>query len=293
MKTSLPRFLLSLAVTSLLFQPVAFGQRQLGTKKGPASKIYVVDVTGESQIESGNKIYTTQQSTAYDAPGTVIETKANSHDSLVYSNGTGMYVDQNTRVEIDTFAQEPFHADYGTDLGALVEPSVSRSKVHVSRGAVGVCTSQLISGSSMRYTTPLAEINIRGGRISIEANGEESHVDLLEGDVTVRSGGKDVGGQILRPGERATIRPAANAGDAPSITIGPIPEDQLAAANERVAQACQSRTAVTFELLAGGAAGDESAGADAEPQQQIVAKPTLPPDPTVPVVVSPDRLPGT
>ena len=66
--------------------------------------------------------------------------------------------------------------------------------------------------------------------------------------------------------------------------------------HDRAAQACGARTAVTFELLAGGASG-EAAGADRASaevdQQSIVAKPTLPPDPTIPVVVSPDRLPGT
>ena len=207
-----------------------------------------------------------------------------------------MYLDQDTRVEIESFAQEPFEADYAANLGALVEPSVSRSQVRVAHGSVGVCTTRLMSGSSMQYSTPFADINVRGGRISIEANADESHVDLIEGDVTVRSGSMDVGGQLLRPGERATIRPPANAGDPPTITIGPIPDDRLAAANDRAAQACGARTAVTFELLAGGASG-EAAGADRASaevdQQSIVAKPTLPPDPTIPVVVSPDRLPGT
>jgi hypothetical protein len=298
MKSRSARFLLAIAVTTLVVHFSAFAQSQPGTKKGPTSKIYIVDSAGESQIEHGNKIYPTEQATAYDAPGTVIETKGKSHNSFVYSNGTGMYVDQDTRVEIESFAQEPFQADYATNLGALVEPSVSRSHVRISRGSVGLCTSKLISGSSMQYSTPFADVNVRGGRISIDANADESHIDLLEGDVTVRSGGKDIGGQILHPGERATIRPAANAGDPPTITIGPIPDDQLAAANERAAQACGARTSVTFELLAGGgAAGEatgEAAGADAEVnQQKIGAKPVLPPDPTIPVVVSPDRLPGT
>jgi ferric-dicitrate binding protein FerR (iron transport regulator) len=83
------------------------------------------------------------------------------------------------------------------------EPSISQSEVHVAHGAVGICTSQLVSGSSMLYTTPQASMNIRGGKVSIQTNADETIIDLLDGDLTVRGGSKDVGGQILRPGERA------------------------------------------------------------------------------------------
>ncbi|MSU46417.1 MAG: hypothetical protein EXS42_04660 [Lacunisphaera sp.] len=80
--------------------PNAFAQRQLGKKKGPTSKLYVAETRGETQIQTGGKIYAARQATAFDAPGTVIETKDDSHNAFVYSNGIGMFIDQNTRVAV-------------------------------------------------------------------------------------------------------------------------------------------------------------------------------------------------
>jgi len=304
MKTKLARTLLLSVAVLVAVAPSAFAQRQLGKKKGPTSKIYLAEAVGDSQIQTGEKIYSARQATAFDAPGTVIETKEGAHNAFVYSNGTGMFVDQNTRVEIDRFVQEPFKPDRNSTADAPFEPSISQSEVHVSYGAVGVCTSQLISGSSMSYSTPQAAVNIRSGKVSIETNADQTIIDLLEGDVTVRSGSKDVGGQILRAGERAVVR-AAPAGQPPLVTISPIPPEALQASDERVSVACNAKKTVTFEVIEQKAeAGLDATGAPtgtgpapADPNgtgdtQQIVAKPTVPANPPTNIVVSPDRLPG-
>jgi hypothetical protein len=322
MKTSLLRVLITLLMAALVAAPVAHAQRSLGKKKGPASKLYMAEAVGESTVQNGDKIYTARQATAFDAPGTVIETKAGAHNAIVYSNGTGMFVDENTRVEIDRFVQEPFQPERNTNLGAIIEPSISQSTVHVAQGAVGVCTSQLISGSSMTYSTPHGSVNIRGGRVSIETTGNTTHIDLLEGDITVRGGGRDVGGHILRPGERATIVPSLTGGQ-PTISVGPIPPAVLQTVSERTDTACQAKKTVTFEVIEKKAeegleaTAEEPAGADgegtaandtgttpgtesaedeaagAESEQEIVARPTVPAEPPTNIVASPSALPGT
>jgi hypothetical protein len=172
MKTKTARILLLSVAALVAVAPSAFAQRQLGKKKGPTSKIYLAEAVGDAQIQTGEKIYTARQATAFDAPGTVIETKEGAHNAFVYSNGTGMFVDQNTRVEIDRFVQEPFQPDRKTTADAPYEPSISQSSVHVAHGAVGICTSQLVSGSSMLYSTPQASVNIRGGKVAIETNAD-------------------------------------------------------------------------------------------------------------------------
>lgn len=312
MKTSPSRLFLACLVGAVIAAPSALAQRQLEKKNGPVSKIYLAETKGETQIQNGDRIYTARQSTAFDAPGSVIETRAESHNALVYSNGTGMFVDQSTRVEVNRFVQEPFRPDHGNHLATPYEPSVSQSNIFVSYGAVGICTSQLISGSTMLYSTPHAAINIRGGKVVIESTPEATIVDLVEGDLTVRSGDKDVGGQVLRAGERAVIRPGA-AGQEPLITIQPIPRDAMPVDDRRVEMACNARKSVTFEIIerkaeeglnqaggeqavadgsASGELSDEAAGAQAD-NQQIVASPTVPSTPPNNIVVSPDRLPGT
>jgi hypothetical protein len=304
MKANFIRTVLLSLVAGMIVAPAALAQRQLGKKKGPTSKIFLAEAVGESEIQTGEKIYAARQATAFDAPGTVIETKAGAHNAFVYSNGTGMFVDENTRVEIDRFVQEPFRPDRNSTADAPFEPSISQSSVHVVRGAVGVCTSQLVSGSSMSYSTPQASVNIRGGKVSIETNANESIIDLLEGDVTVRGGAKDVGGQILRAGERAIVR--STPGGQSSITISRIPPEALQASDERVSVACNAKKTVTFEIIeskaeagldaptgdaTNTASGDDSAGAAGT--QEIIAKPTVPANPPINIVVSPDRLPGT
>ena len=306
MKTNFARWFLLCTAVLVAVSPGAFAQRQLGKKKGPTSKLYIAEAKGDTQIQTGDKIYTARQATAFDAPGTVIETKENSHNTLVYSNGTGLYIDQNTRVEIDRFVQEPFNPQRNASAEALVEPSISHSDVFVSRGAVGICTSQLVSGSSMSYATKHATVNIRGGKVSIETNANETTIDLLEGDITVRSGGKDIGGQIIRPGERAVIRPGP-AGQPSSVTISQIPPERLQVVDDRVNVACNAKKTVTFEVIEKRAeagldapplaapAGPETPGstpAGDDPTQEIVAKPTVPEQLPSNVVVSPDRLPG-
>ena len=294
---------LAFAVT-VVTVPSSLAQRQLGKKKGPTSKVYIAETKGETQIQNGDKIYTARQATAFDAPGTVIETKANSHNALVYSNGTGLFVDESTRVEINRFVQEPFRPERNNQLDSPYEPSMSQSDVFLSHGAIGICTSQLVSGSSMLYSTPHAAINIRGGKVAIESNPNETIVDLLEGDLTVRYNGRDVGGQILHAGERAFIRPGATVGEEPTITIGPIPREAMQRDDERVEMACNAKKSVTFDIIERKAAegldqptdtvpaDNEAAGADGG-TQEIVANPTVPQTPPTNIVVSPDRLPGT
>ncbi|HYC69733.1 MAG TPA: hypothetical protein VEB66_00915 [Opitutaceae bacterium] len=278
--------LLALGLASACLMAPAFGQRQLGRRTTPTAKFFVAEVKGESQITSGERVHEGRQASAYDAPGTVIETKADSHSAVVYSNGTGMFVDSDTRVEIERFSQEPFvPSQYTPDA----EPSITQSNIFVSRGFVGVCTGQLVSGSTMSYSTAHAAVNVRGRKIGIRTSPEETVIYLLEGDVTVRSDARDFNGHVLRPGEQAVVRPGA-AGQPASVTISPIPSDVMASLDERVTVACNARRTVSFETI--DRAADGGGEGDGE-SQEIVARPTVEAEVPTNLVVSPDRLPGT
>lgn len=305
MKTS---FAFLTAATAALLSSVILSAAdavQPGQAKGPVSKLYVAEVKGEGQVQTKDKVFVPQQATAFNAPGTVIETKEKSHNALVYSNGTGLFVDQSTRVEIVDFTQAPFATPAESTEENASEPSLSQSNVRVPHGAVGICTSRLLTGSAMTYSTPTALINIRGGRLSIESLADRTIVDLLEGDITVRALTNDPAGQKVRAGERAIIRNTASAGGEPLVTIEQIPQESLPVDERRTEIACTSRRSVTFEVigrrpgqnaLAGSEIaaiptdGNEAAGAEAE---QIAARPTVPQNPPSNIVVSPDRLPGT
>ena len=292
MKTPKQIILLTTAL-ALALTPTVYAQRQLGKKKGPTSKIYLAETSGEGQIQTEGKVYEPKQATAFDAPGTIIETNEDAHQAFVYSNGTGMYVDGSTRVEVDRFVQEPFQPERNSTTN---EPSISQSDVFVAHGFVALCTSALVSGSTMGYSTPQGSINIRGGKMAIQTSAKETTFYLLEGDVTVRSSGKDVGGQVLHPGEKAVVRPGV-AGGPPSITIAPIESEIRSSLDDRTAVACNARKTVTFEIIekkaelgAGGPSDTEGPPVNT-PTAEIVPIPLVPEVQPTNITVSPDAIP--
>jgi hypothetical protein len=213
-------------------------------KKNPTSKIYVADMNGEAQIDTGEKIDDLTKKSVYNAQGTVIETKQKSNNAMVFSNGTGSYFDEDTRVEIKTFAQEPFTPNR-TDMD--VEPSISQTKAFVARGAIGLCTSKLVAGSNMTYSTALGSVNVRGKRIVVAASDRETKISMIEGESTVKGGDLDLGGQTLKAGQQAIIRKGAP-GQPNLVEIQQIPDNEKQALEEKVTLACMAKKTVYFEV---------------------------------------------
>ena len=306
MKTFATRLLILGVAALVALSPDALAQRQLGKKKGPTSKLYIAESKGNTQIKTGDKVYTASQASAFDAPGTVIETSGESQATFVYSNGVGMTVGENSHVEINRFDQAPFTA---SNANGVDEPSSSQSEVHLSRGSLGLATSKLATGSTMSVTTPLGSVNIRGGNIKIETTDDVTVISLLDGAATVFRGENDGLGTVLNPGEQIVLRRVPNA-KLPIIQISPIPPLQLPLLTDFLTVASNARQTVSFEVIeqratqgldnppasvAGGStgAGDGlAAGAATETTQEIVARPTVPANLPTNVVVSPDRLTG-
>lgn len=221
-------------------------------KKNPSSKLFVSDVSGEAQIDTGENVEDLNKRSVYSAQGTVIETKkpANPQDksktfsTMVYSNGTGAFFDADTRVEIRRFVQEPF---VPTRSDSEVEPSISQTQAFVSRGTVGLCASKLVAGSVMQYTTPLASVNIRGRKVVIQSDENVTKISMLEGESTVRAGALDMGGHTLHAGEQAIIRPSGP-GQPNLIEIEKIPANESSQLDEKVAMACMAKKTVYFEV---------------------------------------------
>ena len=276
MKSLTPHFLLSVAIAGIFVSSGFAQQTDLGNRKGPTTKIYLAETKGESAIVSNGKTFTAEQAKSFDAQGTMIETKDKSHNAFVYSNGTGLYMEENTRIKIDRFAQERFLPSDPNKTNPEIEPSSSQSNVVLSQGTIGICTNQLAVGTTMVYSTSSAVVIIRRGRVSIESTSDGTIVDLLEGDITVRNGAQDQVGQVLRPGDRAVVR-AATAGQPATLTIVPTPKDAMAPLDERSNVACNAKKTVFFD------ANDAA-------NQEITANPAVPAKLPANITVSPDRL---
>jgi hypothetical protein len=222
------------------------------TKKNPTSKLYVSDVSGEAQIDTNDNVQDLMKRSVYTAEGTIVETKkaateadqGKTFSTAVYSNGTAAYFDEDTRVEIKAFQQEPFTPNRAD---ADVEPSISKTQAHVSRGTVGLCASKLVAGSSMNYSTALGSVNIRGQKVVIEAHDNETKISMLDGESTVRGGSQDMGGQVLKAGQQAIIR-HGGAGQPNIVQVQTIPQAELAVLDDKVAMACMAKKTVYFEV---------------------------------------------
>lgn len=287
----------------------AFGQ---GKKKNPASKVFVSDVNGEAQIDTGDTIQDLSKRSVYTAQGTIIETKrpenegdrGKNYSTMVYSNGTGAFFDADTRVEVQRFVQEPFTPNRAD---VEFEPSISQTQAFIARGAVGLCTSKLVAGSSMTYQTPHGSVNIRGRKIVIETSKEVTKISMLEGDSTVRAGSMDMGGHTVHSGEQAIIRPGGP-GMPNSIEIVKIPENDVSRLDDKVSMACMAKKTVYFDVQEKKEGeGDDAAGADngpitafdddngkpGEPVREIVPIEVTPTNPSSDHVMTTSRSDGT
>ncbi len=277
-----------LALTGLLSVATAPGLFAAGNRQA-TSQIYVTHLQGEALIDTGDLIEGLTPRSVYSAEGAVIETRENAENSMVFSNGTGVFFSPETRLEVRRFVQEPF-SPVRNDLE--IEPSISQALINLHRGSVGLCTSRQVAGSSMVYSTPHASVNIRGNRVVIEASEFETKISLIEGDVTVRAGENDAGGQTLQNGQQAIIR--REPGQPPLFMIQPIPANESAALEQKVAMACLARRTVYFDVVdqgeAAGSAFDDVAGQQAiEPIEVIPSRPPVEFTVSTSTVPSPDQ----
>ena len=215
-------------------------------RRNPTSKFYVADVEGFSQVNTGEKIEDLTEKSVFDAEGTIVETKPDSSNSLVMSNGVGLNFGPDTKLIVKRFLQEPFQPNR-TDLES--EPSVSQTRTMLSRGAVGICSGKLVAGSSMIYDTPHGSVAILSQNVqkaAIQVSDDETIVTLFEGAITLR-GDNMAGGEALQPGQQAVIR-KRGVDQPPEITISPIPQDQKEKLEDMVNSACQARKKVYFDV---------------------------------------------
>jgi hypothetical protein len=246
---------------------------------GPTSKLFVADIKGQSDRNTVDTISTLTKKDVFDAQGSSIVTAKDSNNSMVYSNGSGIFLDSDTRLDVKKFTQEPFTPNrYDLDQ----EPSVSQTQAYVSHGLVGLCTSKLSAGSNMVYSTPQASIDIRSKKVVIETSNYETRVSVLQGDVTVQ--GSDGGaGQVLHGGQEAIVRSNATNQTSSIVHVGAIPDERKQFLGDRVAMACIAKRTVYFEVV-------DHTSAEGATTQQIQATEVVPTNKPTDFTISPSQL---
>jgi hypothetical protein len=269
-------------------------------KKSPTSKLYVADAVGENLIDTGVEVDDLTKKSVYNAAGTIVETKPNSNTSIVLSNGTGIFVDVNTRVHIKAFEQEAFRPNR-SDMED--EPSISKTHLFVEKGVIGIATSKLVAGSTTVFDTPLASAVIHGRKAVILSEDNLTVISMIQGEATVQAGPLDRP-RLVKNHQQIVVRPG-KPGEADIVEVQDIPdgadEDAYQWLEERVVSADNARKLVYFEVQArkgsdgsvsvfDAASNDTSGQATGSPGNEIVAVPVAPVNPTVQPNVSPANL---
>jgi hypothetical protein len=285
-------FMTTVLATACLFPVAANAQTQ---SAGPAGKLYVAEMEGASEIDSRTRVQEMVRKAVYDADDSIIQTKAGATNTIVFSNGVGIFLDPETTLQVDRFTQQPFQPNRA-DLE--LEPSVSRMFLSLRNGTIALCTGKMLPGSILEITTPHATVSIRGKRVVIQTSVMGTTVSLLEGDVTARLGASDASGQVLLPNQRAIIR-QGRLDDPLRIVIEPIPEELRRGLEDRAAFACMARHTVYFDTEE----GTPGASLRARPgisvfstttppdKEEVEPIPGVPPVPEIPTYVSPAEIP--
>ncbi len=192
---SLLRLCASLFVVGLLL-PSALGA--LNRQNNLLGKIYVSNVNGVVTCVSDGRILELKKGDSIMARGAIFESAEKSNATLVFSNGTGVYVDEKTKFEVRRFEQEFF----APNNNLRVEPSNSNTVVRFNSGRVVLSTPRLLSGTTMIYETDLAQVLVRGEKLMIESTEKQTHVAMIEGGATVNPKGPD--GKFVSIGKRLT-----------------------------------------------------------------------------------------
>lgn len=245
-------------------------------------KFFVSTVVGSVTCVTDGRVLEIKKGDTLDARGAILRTGPGEHVVVVFSNGTAVYLDENTRLDIETFEQEFFAPN--NNLG--LEPSNSRLLAGLVSGRLFVSTPELRGGTSLVFNTDDASVALQSGQFVIEHSDAGTQVAVISGHATVNTRDSQnhpaAFGQRLAAGEQtwtgtspsdSTLSPALPA------PVTPFDASWLAGISAELAAAQAAQSSVLFSIAATDDTGARLFG--------IKAQPTIPPVLPLDFVVSP------
>lgn len=219
------RWFSHLGLLALLW--VNMAQADFSPQKSLLGKFLVSSVNGTVSCVSDGRVFDAKKGDVFTARGARVECGPKSNAILVFSNGTGVYADENTTIEVLRFEQEFF----APNNNLRVEPSNSSTIVRVKNGRLVISTPRLQSATTMVYETAHAAVGIRGDRVLIESDERQTHVAMIAGNATVNP--RDAEGRFVSIGKRLVTGQEAFikytvAADAQDVAATPPAEAALA-----------------------------------------------------------------
>jgi len=239
-------------------------------------KIYVAEISGGTTYAVAGSPSVLKKGDTLPVQGARNETAPAAHVVFVYSNGTSLYIDEKTVIQIAKFEQRPFPK--GTDT-TVNEPSISHTVGRITQGRIIITTNKLMTGTTMIYMTPHAQVKIRGQEVVIEVYDRESRIYVVNGDITVSPAGGSAGGigETLHSGQEAIVTDSSMTTSSP-IQILPLDQSVINSLASQIAAGERAQKIVVFETVTGADGPD------------IQANPVVPTNLPVQLTVSPDTL---
>lgn len=256
--------LLLCALTGLLL----FVQTSLNAASLVVGRIYVAEAKGEVRVIEGKTTSEARQTMSFEASGRSIETGVNARGSMALSNGTAISLDQRSQLEIRKFEHQPLAPG---SAASTQEPSPSFTSAFLHRGSVAIFTPPLQPDTIMTYETPHAVITVKGRRLVLTVEAEQTVVYVVDGNATVAA--KAASSPVsVKTGGMITLDASGTEPAVSQISAGSLPNLEV-----QLAYASNAQDTVAFEM---GAAGEES---------KVEAKASVPKGPPSKIVVSPNR----
>jgi len=96
---------------AMLMTGAFISPRSYATLSAPASKLFVADLNGKADLNTADAVTALTKKSVFNAQGSSIVTNKESNDSMVYSNGSGIYLDADTRLEVQKIYAGALHAE--------------------------------------------------------------------------------------------------------------------------------------------------------------------------------------
>ena len=165
--------------------------------------------------------------------GHSVETGEGAEAMLLFSNGTVVTVEENTKIKIDSFLQEPFEPGDKKLEDLKEEPSASTGLINLDVGSLVVQTKKLNKKSNFDITSPLGTAGIRGTQFGIGFSPTRGmSLDVTESTVSFspRGGGRP---SLVGPGRGLT---APMRGLPSARAVNPVTARRVGATNGRASR---------------------------------------------------------
>ena len=174
---------------SFILPLIFFGQYSAAQEleKQISGAVIVVALTGDAVLsDQEGKILKKRMSVGSIIPvGRFAETKKGSSLSLLLSNGTVITVQENSKMKIGTFVQEPFDSAGKKVSDLTEEPSTSNVSIDLDLGSLVVKTKKLNKRSTLNIHSPVGVAGIRGTEFQMGLQSDGAlQLDVTESTVS-------------------------------------------------------------------------------------------------------------